>query len=162
LAKRILKNLPGFTLLEILIVMTLIALTSTIVLTNSSFLDRYNSDQIPTYEVFLKYLSEESALKKKKIAWFVGNKSQTVQVFQNNEWNPLDIDQNILPVINLDVLFKDFAGNTFSFNEERIEPLIIFDPMGKSTGATIEFYDSKIKMILTVDQFSQITFKKLQ
>ena len=63
------KNLPGFTLLELLIVMALIALTSTIVLTNASFLDRYNSDQIPSYEDFLKFLNEESSLKKKKVAF---------------------------------------------------------------------------------------------
>jgi len=142
-------------------VIALIALTSTIVLTNSSFLDRYNSDQIPSYELFLKYLSEESALKKKKVAWFVGNTSQSVQVFENNTWNLIDLDNDLFPVVASDVLFKDFAGNSFSFNEERIEPFIIFDPIGKSSGASIEFYDEQIKMILIIDQFSQITFKKL-
>ena len=142
-------------------VIALIALTSTIVLTNSSFLDRYNSDQIPSYELFLKYLSEESALKKKKVAWFVGNTSQSVQVFENNTWNLTDLDNDLFPVVASDVLFKDFAGNSFSFNEERIEPFITFDPLGKSSGASIEFYDEQIKMILIIDQFSQITFKKL-
>ena len=142
-------------------VIALIALTSTIVLTNSSFLDRYNSDQIPSYELFLKYLSEESALKKKKVAWFVGNTSQSVQVFENNTWNLTDLDNDLFPVVASDVLFKDFAGNSFSFHEERIEPFIIFDPIGKSSGASIEFYDEQIKMILIIDQFSQITFKKL-
>jgi len=156
-----LKNLPGFTLLEILMVIALIALTSTIVLTNSSFLDKYNSDQIPSYELFLKYLSEESALKKKRVAWFVGNKSQSVQSFQNNTWNLIELDNDLFPVIASDVLFKDFTGNSFSFNEERIEPFITFDPLGKSSGASIEFYDEQIKMILIIDQFSQITFKKL-
>ena len=155
------KNLPGFTLLEILMVIALIALTSTIVLTNSSFLDKYNSDQIPSYELFLKYLSEESALKKKRVAWFVGNKSQSVQSFQNNTWNLIELDNDLFPVIASDVLFKDFTGNSFSFNEERIEPFITFDPLGKSSGASIEFYDEQIKMILIIDQFSQITFKKL-
>jgi len=142
-------------------VIALIALTSTIVLTNSSFLDRYNSDQIPSYELFLKYLSEESALKKKRVAWFVGNKSQSVQSFQNNTWNLIELDNDLFPMIASDVLFKDFTGNSFSFNEERIEPFITFDPLGKSSGASIEFYDEQIKMILIIDQFSQITFKKL-
>jgi len=142
-------------------VIALIALTSTIVLTNSSFLDKYNSDQIPSYELFLKYLSEESALKKKRVAWFVGNKSQSVQSFQNNTWNLIELDNDLFPVIASDVLFKDFTGNSFSFNEERIEPFITFDPLGKSSGASIEFYDEQIKMILIIDQFSQITFKKL-
>jgi len=142
-------------------VIALIALTSTIVLTNSSFLDKYNSDQIPSYELFLKYLSEESALKKKRVAWFVGNKSQSVQSFQNNTWNLIELDNDLFPMIASDVLFKDFTGNSFSFNEERIEPFITFDPLGKSSGASIEFYDEQIKMILIIDQFSQITFKKL-
>ena len=137
-------------------VIALIALTSTIVLTNSSFLDKYNSDQIPSYELFLKYLSEESALKKKRVAWFVGNKSQSVQSFQNNTWNLIELDNDLFPVIASDVLFKDFTGNSFSFNEERIEPFITFDPLGKSSGASIEFYDEQIKMILIINNILMI------
>jgi|TARA_B110000305_G_scaffold77985_1_gene87686 prepilin-type N-terminal cleavage/methylation domain-containing protein len=157
-----LKNLPGFTLLELLIVMALIALTSTIVLTNASFLDRYNSDQIPSYEDFLKYLNEESSLKKKKVAWFVGDQSQSARILVNNEWEVLPLEKDFFPVVNLDVVFKDFSGSSFNISDERTEPFIIFDPIGKSSGASIEFYNQDIEMILIVDQFSKITYQSLK
>jgi prepilin-type N-terminal cleavage/methylation domain-containing protein len=162
LAQRILKNLPGFTLLELLIVMALIALTSTIVLTNASFLDRYNSDQIPSYEDFLKYLNEESSLKKKKVAWFVGDQSQSARILINNEWEVLPLEKDFFPVVNLDVVFKDFSGSSFNISDERAEPFIIFDPIGKSSGASIEFYNQDIEMMLIVDQFSKITYQSLK
>ena len=142
--------------------MALIALTSTIVLTNASFLDRYNSDQIPSYEDFLKYLNEESSLKKKKVAWFVGDQSQSVRILVNNEWEVLPLEKDFFPVVNLDVVFKDFSGSSFNISDERTEPFIIFDPIGKSSGASIEFYNQDIEMILIVDQFSKITYQSLK
>mgnify|MGYP005687649147 FL=1 len=142
--------------------MALIALTSTIVLTNASFLDRYNSDQIPSYEDFLKYLNEESSLKKKKVAWFVGDQSQSARILVNNEWEVLPLEKDFFPVVNLDVVFKDFSGSSFNVSDERTEPFIIFDPIGKSSGASIEFYNQDIEMILIVDQFSKITYQSLK
>lgn len=142
--------------------MALIALTSTIVLTNASFLDRYNSDQIPSYEDFLKFLNEESSLKKKKVAWFVGDQSQSARILVNNEWEVLPLEKDFFPVVNLDVVFKDFSGSSFNISDERTEPFIIFDPIGKSSGASIEFYNQDIEMILVVDQFSKITYQSLK
>lgn len=142
--------------------MALIALTSTIVLTNASFLDRYNSDQIPSYEDFLKYLNEESSLKKKKVAWFVGDQSQSARILINNEWEVLPLEKDFFPVVNLDVVFKDFSGSSFNISDERTEPFIIFDPIGKSSGASIEFYNQDIEMMLIVDQFSKITYQSLK
>ena len=142
--------------------MALIALTSTIVLTNASFLDRYNSDQIPSYEDFLKYLNEESSLKKKKVAWFVGDQSQSARILVNNEWEVLPLEKDFFPVVNLDVVFKDFSFFSFNISDERTEPFIIFDPIGKSSGASIEFYNQDIEMILIVDQFSKITYQSLK
>ena len=142
--------------------MALIALTSTIVLTNASFLDRYNSDQIPSYEDFLKYLNEESSLKKKKVAWFVGDQSQSARILVNNEWEVLPLEKDFFPVVNLDVVFKNFSGSSFNISDERTEPFIIFDPIGKSSGASIEFYNQDIEMILIVDQFSKITYQSLK
>ena len=156
------NNQPGFTLLEILIVIALIALTSTIVVSNSSFLDRYSADQIPTYQDFIEYLSEESALKKKKVAWFIGSQSQSAQFFENNQWNPLDIKEDFYPIIHLDVIFKDYTGVSFNINDETNDPFITFDPIGRSSGASIEFYNQDIATVMIIDQFSQITYQKLE
>ena len=156
------NNQPGFTLLELLIVIALIALTSTIVVSNSSFLDRYSADQIPTYQDFIEYLSEESALKKEKVAWFIGSQSQSAQFFENNQWNPLDIKEDFYPIIHLDVIFKDYTGVSFNINDETNDPFITFDPIGRSSGASIEFYNQDIATVMIIDQFSQITYQKLE
>ena len=59
-------------------------------------------------------------------------------------------------------MFKDFSGSSFNISDERAEPFIIFDPIGKSSGASIEFYNQDIEMILMVDQFSKITYQSLK
>ena len=104
-------------------VIALIALTSTIVLTNSSFLDRYDADNIPTYENFLQFLSEESALKKKKVAWFIGNQEQSAQVFQRNEWHHLDLDEDLFPIINLSKYFYKSIKKTKQKNKNFAQSL---------------------------------------
>ena len=53
-------------------------LISTVIITNTSFVDRYQSDQAEPYKVFLNFLSEESALTKKTLAWFIGENTQTI------------------------------------------------------------------------------------
>jgi len=62
----------------------LMGLMSTILITNSSFLDRYTKDKIESYGEFIQFLSEESSLTKKTIAWHVGNQTQSIFYFKNS------------------------------------------------------------------------------
>jgi prepilin-type N-terminal cleavage/methylation domain-containing protein len=89
-----LNNSPGFTLLELLVVITLIALASTIVLMNTDILDDFETNEISSYESFITFLGEESALKKKKLAWFVGNNSQSVMYLKEGSWVDLELQKN--------------------------------------------------------------------
>ena len=87
----------------------LIGIISTITLTNSGFLKSYQSDQINSYSSLIEYLSEESALTKKNIGWFVGNGSQFIATFRENEWQANTEVSNMLPMIESDTEFQDLS-----------------------------------------------------
>ena len=151
-----LRRSKGFTLLELLAVLILIGIISTITLTNSSFLKTYDSDQINSYKSFIEYLTEESALTKKHIAWFVGNNTQYIAAFKNNEWQTQTLGPNMLPAIQLNTQFQDNHGNIFYINETRDDPFLIFYPSGKASGGAIEYSHTGIEFVLTINSFSVI------
>lgn len=152
------KNLPGFTLLELLVVITLIALTSAIVMMNTSFLDKLQTNQTANYETFISYLGEESALKQKKISWFIGNNSQSVKFLDNNNWHDFDNKELIFPKIDPNVIFTDTFGNSFVVSENRKDPFMVFNPIGNSSGGTIEFNENGTKTILAISQSLQYEY----
>ena len=137
-------------------VIALIALTSTIVLTNSSFLDRYDADNIPTYENFLQFLSEESALKKKKVAWFIGNQTQYIASFSGTEWQVQTLESGDLPSIKSSTQFQDNRGKIFSISDSREDPFLVFYPSGQSSGGEISFDEAGNDLILKIDQYSSV------
>ena len=147
---------PGFTLLELLIVLILIGITSTIVVTNTSFLDQYESDETASYREFIHFLSEESALTRKIIAWFISNNTQSVGYLKNNQWKIKDEEFSYYPVINSSTIFKDSQGNSFTFSDDRKAPFLIFYPSGQSSGGTIQINESDFKLTLRVDTFGQV------
>jgi prepilin-type N-terminal cleavage/methylation domain-containing protein len=153
-----LNNSPGFTLLELLVVITLIALASTIVLMNTDILDDFETNEISSYESFITFLGEESALKKKKLAWFVGNNSQSVMYLKEGSWVDLELQKKLFPEINSSVIFKDSEGQVFSFIENRSLPFMIFNPIGHSSGGIIEFYDNASPVNLVINQSLQFSY----
>jgi|TARA_B110000093_G_scaffold56767_1_gene61184 prepilin-type N-terminal cleavage/methylation domain-containing protein len=149
-------NSKGFTLLELLVALILIGIISTITLTNSGFLKSYQSDQINSYSSLIEYLSEESALTKKNIGWFVGNGSQFIATFRENEWQANTEVSNMLPMIESDTEFQDSLGNLFYVDESRDDPFLIFYPSGHSSGGTIQYNRMDNELILSVNSFSAI------
>ena len=101
-------------------------LISTVIITNTSFVDRYESDQVEPYKDFLNFLSEESALTKKTLAWFIGVNTQSIYTLKKNEWHPQNFDSSYYPNINNQILFKDVRGQTLLFSDETILPFLIF------------------------------------
>jgi len=87
---------PGFSLLELLVVLIIMGLISTVIVTNTSFFDRYQSDQVEPYKEFLNFLSEESALTKKTLAWFIGKNTQSIYTLKKNEWHLQNFDSSYL------------------------------------------------------------------
>jgi prepilin-type N-terminal cleavage/methylation domain-containing protein len=156
---RKLNILRGFTLLELLIVLMLMGLMSTILITNSSFLDRYTKDKIESYGEFIQFLSEESSLTKKTIAWHVGNQTQSIFYFKNSRSYPYHIDADYFPVIKNSTLFTNSIGRSYVWEEEIDAPFLIFYPSGQSSGGTIEAIEADQKTILSIDSFGLMSVK---
>ena len=129
-------------------------LISTIVLSNSSFLQKYDSDQIETYRNFVSYLSEESALTQKSIGWFVGNGAQSIASFQNGKWHSEILPSNLYPSINQATQFRDSEGLIFSWQDDRKHPFLVFYPTGQSSGGSIE---PDQNFTVEIDMFSSIS-----
>ncbi len=143
--------------MELLVSLILIGLVSTIVLTNSNFLQKYGADQVHTYQDFITFLSEESALTKKNIAWFIGNDTQYAASFKNDKWHIINTATDFLPLIRLNTVFKDSRINSFTLNDERVDPFIVFYPSGKSSSGSIEFTQTENNFILKIDSYSKVT-----
>jgi prepilin-type N-terminal cleavage/methylation domain-containing protein len=153
---REIKNSRGFTLLELLVTLILIGLISTIIMTNSNFLQKYQSDQIQSYVSFIEYLTEESALTKKNIGWFIGNEAQFISSYQNNEWSPQFIQPNFFPEIKSTTKFLDNTGNFFVITDQSDDPFIVFYPSGQSSGGSVEFNQPDKNYILRIDSYSAV------
>ena len=149
-----------FTLLELLVVLILMALISTVIVTNTSFFDRYQSDHVEPYKEFLNFLSEESALTKKTLAWFIGEKTQSVYFLKKNEWHSQDFDSSYYPTISSDILFTDARGQILIFTEETEIPFLIFYPSGRSSGGEIQFGGPNQERVITIGILSKASDSK--
>lgn len=135
-------------------VLIIIGLISSITLTNSNFLQKYESDQIQLYKNFIEFLSEESALTKNNIAWFIGNDAQYVAAYKNKKWQIQNLDFKFFPTINSNMKFQDNYGNWFLASDNRSVPFLIFYPSGQSSGGIIQFNKIDIASTLNIDRNS--------
>lgn len=133
---------------------------STVIVTNTSFVDRYQADQVEPYKEFINFLSEESALTKKTLAWFIGEKTQSVYFLKKNEWYSQDFDSSYYPKISSDILFKDARGQTLLFSDETKLPFLIFYPSGRSSGGEIHFNEDNSGRVIIIDAFGKVVDSK--
>ena len=147
----------GFTLLELLIVLILIGLISTVLVINSPFLERYNKESAGSYIEFIQFLSEESTLTKKTIAWFVTNEKQSINYFKDNNWHSQQVEAAYFPVIQNNTLFTDASGKVFMWVEKVDTPFLIFYPSGESSGGMIEFNKLDQRISSTIDNFGSMS-----
>ena len=135
-------------------------LISTIIVTNTSFVKRYQSDQVEPYKEFLNILSEESALTKKALAWFIGENTQTIYTLKKNEWHLQNFDSSYYPNISNQIFFKDARGQTLLFSDETKLPFLIFYPSGQSSGGEIYFNEDNSGRVITIDVFGKVIDSK--
>ncbi len=126
---------------------------------NTSFLSKLNSENILPYESFISFLGEESSFRQKKIAWFVGDNTQSLKVLVKNNWLEADDSGFAFPNINPEVIFTDISGSSFSILDRRDDPFMTFDPVGLSSGGIIEFNDEN-KTVLYISQSLEYRYQK--
>jgi len=134
----------GFTLIEILVVLVVIGIASSLIFLNFSSVVSISNNQT-TFSKSFNYLSEESIITGDVVGWHANNKNQ-FSYFLNNKNEILSKIENPLlrnwqNLENYKKTFKSSDGSEIDFElyDENI-PLLIFYPSGESSGGLINIY----------------------
>lgn len=142
----------GFTLIEILVVLVLIGITSSLIFLNLNSVVSVNKNQ-STFIKSFSYLSEESIVSGNIIGWHANNDRQFFYFLNsvNNEVNEIKnpYSKNWQNLNDYKKTFKSFDGTEFDFEfYDDNKPLLIFYPSGESSGGFINiFFDEYIQKI---------------
>lgn len=142
----------GFTLIEILVVLVLIGITSSLIFLNLNSVVSVNKNQ-STFIKSFSYLSEESIVSGNIIGWHANNDRQFFYFLNsnNNEVNEIKnpYSKNWHNLNDYKKTFKSFDGTEFDFEfYDDNKPLLIFYPSGESSGGFINiFFDEYIQKI---------------
>ncbi|MDB3996433.1 type II secretion system GspH family protein [Gammaproteobacteria bacterium] len=142
----------GFTLIEILVVLVLIGITSSLIFLNLNSVVSVNKNQSTLIKSF-SYLSEESIVTGNIIGWHANNDRQFFYFLNsnNNEVNEIKnpYSKNWQNLNDYKKTFKSFDGTEFDFEfYDHNKPLLIFYPSGESSGGFINiFFDEYIQKI---------------
>ena len=142
----------GFTLIEILVVLVVIGIASSLIFLNFSSAVSISKNQT-TFSKSFNYLSEESIITGDVVGWHANNKNQFSYFLDNKNEILLKIENPLLRnwqnLENYKKTFKSSDGSEIDFElyDENI-PLLIFYPSGESSGGLINIYfDDYIKKI---------------
>jgi prepilin-type N-terminal cleavage/methylation domain-containing protein len=142
----------GFTLIEILVVLVVIGIASSLIFLNFSSVVSISKNQTSFSKSF-NYLSEESIITGDVVGWHANNKNQFSYFLDNKNEILSKIENPLLRnwqnLENYKKTFKSSDGLEIDFElyDENI-PLLIFYPSGESSGGSINIYfDDYIKKI---------------
>lgn len=142
----------GFTLIEILVVLVLIGITSSLIFLNLNSVVSVNKNQ-STFIKSFSYLSEESIVSGNIIGWHANNDRQFFYFLESNNNKVNEIknpySNNWQNLNDYKKTFKSFDGTEFDFEfYDDNKPLLIFYPSGESSGGFINiFFDEYIQKI---------------
>ncbi len=142
----------GFTLIEILVVLVLIGITSSLIFLNLNSVVSVNKNQSTFIKTF-SYLSEESIVSGNIIGWHANNDRQFFYFLESNNNKVNEIknpySNNWQNLNDYKKTFKSFDGTEFDFEfYDDNKPLLIFYPSGESSGGFINiFFDEYIQKI---------------
>jgi prepilin-type N-terminal cleavage/methylation domain-containing protein len=134
----------GFTLIEILVVLVVIGIASSLIFLNFSSAVSISKNQT-TFSKSFNYLSEESIITGDVVGWHANNKNQFSYFLDNKNEILLKIENPLLRnwqnLENYKKTFKSSDGSEIDFElyDENI-PLLIFYPSGESSGGLINIY----------------------
>ena len=137
------KYQKGFTLIEILVVLIIIGISTTLITLNFSTLRSIDS-QINSFEKSVNFLTEESIVTGNIIAWHLNSNKQSANYIFDNEIEEIDYDFDNSFLNEIESLRKTFRfqdGAIIEIEEiQKDTPLMIFYPSGENSGGVIDIY----------------------
>ena len=153
----------GFTLIEILVVLVVIGIVSSLIFLNFSSVVSISKNQ-STFSKSFNYLSEESIITGNVIGWHANNENQFSYFLDNENQILSNIDNPFLRnwknLKNYKKTFKSSDGSEIDFQlyEEGL-PLLIFYPSGESSGGFINIYFEGYIQKIEINSNGNITSK---
>mgnify|MGYP001591797845 FL=1 len=156
------NKFKGFTLIEVLVVLVIIGITSSLLFLNISLADTVSKNKASLNNLF-NYLSEESIITGNLLAWHANDKQDLIYIvdYQMEEKKLLDNVQS--PWKNFSSnskTFRYFDGSIIQLNENDLNiPLIIFYPSGENSGGIISIPSSDFIQEITINNNGKIETK---
>jgi prepilin-type N-terminal cleavage/methylation domain-containing protein len=153
----------GFTLIEILVVLVVIGIASSLIFLNFSSVVSISKNQ-STFIKSFNYLSEESIITGNVIGWHANNENQFSYFLGNENQILSNIDNPFLRnwknLTNYKKTFKSSDGSEIDFElyEESL-PLLIFYPSGENSGGFINIYFDEYIQKIEINSNGNITSK---
>ena len=151
----------GFTLIEILVVLVVIGIASSLIFLNFSSVVSISKNQ-STFSKSFNYLSEESIITGNVIGWHANNENQFSYFLDNKNQILSYIDNPFLRnwknLKNYKKTFKSSDGSEIDFQlYEEDSPLLIFYPSGESSGGFINIYFEEYIQKIEINSNGNIT-----
>ena len=161
LATGLSKNIKGFTLLELLVVLLIIGIASSVILVNNSSINNIINGQTSVEKNF-QLISEESILSSKILGWFPGKSSQKIYILDSNgnktsEFNSESLDSYWNSIAEYQKTIKGSDGEEIEIESDITDyPLLIFYPSGENSGAELLVYRNEYIQKITISQNGKI------
>lgn len=155
------KNNKGFTLLELLVVLLIIGIASSVILVNTSSVNQIIKGQTSVEKNF-QLMSEESILSSKILGWFPGKSSQKIYILdttgnKSSEFNSESLDSYWNSIAEYKKIIKGSDGEEIELESDLTEyPVIIFYPSGENSGAELLVYRNEYIQKITISQNGKI------
>ena len=154
------KHQKGFTLIEILVVLFIIGITTTLITLNFSTLRSVDS-QNNTFKNTVSFLTYESIVTGNIIGWYLNSTNQFAEYIYDNKNQEIDYDFDnsfLSEIASLKKTFKFEDGSIIELNDQMLElPMMIFYPSGENSGGQIDIYHSNYIQRLIIFSNGQIT-----
>lgn len=148
-----LNKKPGFTLIELIIVIIIVGLMSSILLLNTNVSNVSNTPK--TLKENFSEISQESIIRGKVLGWYANSNKQAVYeiVYEENSTSSKPIyTYPWHEFIEFEKEIETSDGLKFKLSNNDLDlPYILFYPSGETTGAKFTFYNNnqKYNFVLT-------------